>query len=221
MQRANKVLRIGLAAGLLTVLVTFNTAVSWGQAEIDPDHYENTNDGSALAVQPSSTANRSSSNVRVPSARIRPRRTCARAVILWNNAAIEAARDNNSGSLVMLRALAVMHTAMFDALAQYDAGSHPTIGAAVRPPENDCTTENKKAISYAAHRVLADLFPSSTAKLDHVMTTFGFDPSVESQDPATSSAIGLRAAAEVLDYWQLDSFRSASAVPVLWWSASR
>ena len=36
-------------------------------------------------------------------------------VILWNNAAIRAAQDGNSGGLVMVRAIAMMHTAMFNA----------------------------------------------------------------------------------------------------------
>jgi hypothetical protein len=43
--------------------------------------------------------------------RIVPQRSFASVVILWNTAAIEAAGDDDSGSLVMVRALAMLHTA--------------------------------------------------------------------------------------------------------------
>lgn len=122
-------------------------------------------------------------------------------VILWNKTAIEAARNSNSGSLVMVRALAVMHTAMFDAWAQYDPTARPTLGSPLRRPANERTLDNKpEAISYAAHRVLADLFPTDATKFDRLMITLGYDPKNESEDLGTPAGIGLRAAAEVVEY---------------------
>jgi hypothetical protein len=126
-------------------------------------------------------------------------------VILWNDAVIETARANNSGALVMLRALAMTHTAMFDAWAEYNTAAQPTVGAIHRRPESERTTENKReAVSYAAYRVLADLFPYSTVKLDRLMTTLGYDPKSELQDNEKPAAIGSRAAKEVLDYRRHD-----------------
>src|SRR5215469_1563146 len=122
-------------------------------------------------------------------------------VVLWNNVAIEAARDNNAGSLVMVRALATMHTAMFDAWALYDDTARPTFGNAAQRPPNERTIENKReAISYAAHQVLADIFPSDGSKIDQLMITLGYDPRIESTDPAAPAPIGLRAASEILEY---------------------
>src|SRR5215469_7246083 len=107
-------------------------------------------------------------------------------VILWNRAAIDAARDNNSGTLVVVRALAVMHTAMFDAWTQYDCIAQPTRDTPLRRPTSERTMENKrKAISYAAYRTLVDLFPSGSAKFDQLMIALGYDPENESRDPAT------------------------------------
>jgi len=181
--------------------MTFTPEVSWGQAEIDPDHYEYTVNGSVSPAQPPAKPNRNFSKFSTRSAGIDPQQPSANTVILWNNAAIQAARDNNSGSLVMLRALGMMHTAMFDACALYDGAAQSTRGAVLRRPESDCASADKrKAISYAAHRVLVDLFPSSTVELDHLMTTLGLDPNLRSQDSATPAGAGLRAAAEVLEY---------------------
>lgn len=122
-------------------------------------------------------------------------------VIFWNHAAIEAAQDSNSGTLVMVRALAIMHTAVFDAWTQFDATAQPTLGSLLRRPASERTIENKrKAISYAAYRTLVDLFPSNTAKFDQEMIALGYDPLNKSQDPATPAGIGSSAAAAVLEF---------------------
>jgi hypothetical protein len=122
-------------------------------------------------------------------------------VIRWNTAASEAARDSNAGTLIMVRALAIMHAAMFDAWSQYDSVAQPTRGSPRRRPANERTVGNKReAISYAARRTLVDLFPSDTAKFDQLMMALGYDPRLESQDPATPAGIGLRAASAVLEY---------------------
>jgi len=81
-------------------------------------------------------------------------------VLTWNKVAIEEARNNNARGLLMVRELAIMHTAMFDAWAQYDAVAIPTLGHPSRRLEAERTVANKReAISYAAFRVLNDLFP--------------------------------------------------------------
>src|SRR5215472_11886958 len=120
-------------------------------------------------------------------------------VIFWNNAAVEAAHSRKAGGLEIERALAIMHTAMFNAWTQYDKVALPTLGSPVRRPESERTVENKReAISYAAYRSLTDLFPSYTSSLDQRMASLGYDPKKESQDRATPSGIGLLAADDVL-----------------------
>ena len=113
-------------------------------------------------------------------------------VLTWNNTAMETARRNNFAGLLMVRTLAMMHTAMFDAWAQYDTVAVPTLGQSQRRPNSESTVENKRqAISYAAFRVLVDLFPSEKANLERQMWSLGYDPGAESRDPATPSGIGI------------------------------
>jgi hypothetical protein len=120
-------------------------------------------------------------------------------VIFWNNAAVEAAHSGTAGGLEIERALAIMHTAMFNAWAHYDKVALPTRGHSFRRPEAERTSANKRvAISYAAYRILTDLFPSYTASLDERMLSLDYDPKNESRDGATPSAIGLLAAFEIL-----------------------
>src|SRR5215469_3045416 len=122
-------------------------------------------------------------------------------VVTWNNVAIDEARSNNARGLLMVRELAIMHTAMFDAWTRYDAVALPTLGHSPRRPEAERTVANKReAISYAAFRVLNDLFPADTLKLEREMTNLGYDPRKKSPNQTTASEIGLLAADTVLEY---------------------
>lgn len=122
-------------------------------------------------------------------------------VILWNNAAVNAAQDSNSGTLVMVRALAIMHTAMFDAWAEYDPAAEPTLRTLSRRPAPERTIENKQeAISYAAYGALVDLFPSDIAKFDQLMTTLGYKPGSAQYHFSVPAVIGRYAASAVLEY---------------------
>jgi len=122
-------------------------------------------------------------------------------VILWNNAAIRAAQDSNSGGLVMVRAIAMMHTAMFNAWSQYDKNALPTLGYPFRSAEAERTIQNKReAISFAAYGVLADLFPSKTADFDRLMVSLGYDPQNQQPDRVTAAGVGHLAAYWVLEY---------------------
>jgi len=59
------------------------------------------------------------------------------------------------------RALAIMHTCMYDAWAAYDELAVGTqLRGALRRPPSDRTEANKeRAISYAAYRALVDVLP--------------------------------------------------------------
>jgi hypothetical protein len=61
------------------------------------------------------------------------------------------------------------------------------------------TLANKrKAVSYAAYRVLLDVFPSESAAFQAQMVKLGFDPSETSLDTTTPQGIGNRTAAALL-----------------------
>src|SRR2546427_418934 len=82
-------------------------------------------------------------------------------VVQWNAAALQGVRDSKLGPPMVARALAVVHTCVYDAWAAYDRRAIGTrLGAALRRPHREHTRVNKEiAISFAAYRAAVDLFP--------------------------------------------------------------
>jgi hypothetical protein len=114
-----------------------------------------------------------------------------------------------SGPTVVARALAVVHTAMYDAWAAYDATAVGTRlgGSLRRPPEERTAAYKSKAISYAAYRALLDLFPTRAGDLTGetgFMAELGYDPADTSVDPTTPQGIGNLTAQAVLDFRHRD-----------------
>jgi hypothetical protein len=96
-------------------------------------------------------------------------------VIQWDNAALQGVRDSKIGPPMVARALAIVHTCMYDAWAAYDDRARGTqLGKALRQPYGLRTLENKKeAISFAAYRAVVDLFQLDEATLYRpLMTSF-------------------------------------------------
>jgi hypothetical protein len=123
-------------------------------------------------------------------------------VVRWNEAALQAVRHTRLGPPMVARALAVAHTAMYDAWAAYDATAVGTTrGGALRRPSSERTDANKeRAVSFAAYRVLVDLFPSEQATFDALMQQLGLDRANVSTDTTTVAGIGNVAAAAVIAF---------------------
>ncbi len=123
-------------------------------------------------------------------------------VVQWNNAALQAIRDVSPGPTPGSRALAIMHTCMYDAWTAYDSVAVPTRpnGIPRHPGSNNGLGNKNKAISYAAYRALVDLFPSDVALYNNLMSNLGYDPTDSSTDTSTPSGIGNVAAKAVLTY---------------------
>jgi hypothetical protein len=123
-------------------------------------------------------------------------------IVKWNEAQLQAIRDTRMGPPMAARALAMMHTAMFDAWAAYDGVAVGTrLGGSLRRPQEERTLANKrKAVSYAAYQVLLDVFPSQSAVFQAQMVKLGFDPSETSLDTTTPQGIGNRTAAALVEY---------------------
>lgn len=122
-------------------------------------------------------------------------------VLQWNNAALDAIRKNPPGPTVVSRAIAVLHTCIFDAWTAYDTAAVPTIPSRGwrRPPSERTDANKAEAVSFAAYRALVDLFPSAKTTFDTLMAALGYDASVTSTDPSTPTGVGNAAAAAVLD----------------------
>jgi hypothetical protein len=124
----------------------------------------------------------------------------------WNEAALQAIRVTHPGPPIVARALAITHTCMFDAWAAYNKKAKGTqLDDQLRRPVNEHTKANKsKAVSYAAHRCLSDLFPSQVPSFDGLMSSLGYNPTDNSTDTNTAVGVGNVAAAAVLEFRHQD-----------------
>ena len=124
-------------------------------------------------------------------------------VLKWNSAAVQGVRDAKLGAPVIARALAIVHTCMFDAWVAYDERAIGTqLGGALRRPESERTAANKeRATSYAAYRALVDVLPVDTNSVYiPLMKQLGYDPNDNSTDIETPTGIGNVACAAVLEF---------------------
>jgi hypothetical protein len=137
---------------------------------------------------------------------LRPALAADNVVLQWNQEILNAIRNIKTPPPIASRALAITHTAMFDAWAAYDSVAQGTrLDGALRRPEGERTAANKKkAISFSAYRVLVDLFPTETAAFEARMSSLGYTSSDMSADASTPSGIGNICAQALLNYRHTD-----------------
>lgn len=122
-------------------------------------------------------------------------------VVQWDAAALQGVRDSRIGPPMVARALAIVHTCIFDAWAAYDKKAIGTqLKDELRRPRSERTLANKnEAISFAAYRALVDLFPLDRISVfDPLMVNLGYDPSNLTINTNTPAGIGNVACAAVL-----------------------
>ena len=132
------------------------------------------------------------------------------AVLRWNSLALTTIRQLRPPPPVAARALAILHTAIFDAWAAYEPTALGTrLGGDLRRPPWERTLENKQqALSFAAYRALSDVFPGREATFAAQLHSFGYDPA--SAVPALAgggtspAAVGTLAAIALLDHRHRD-----------------
>src|ERR1043165_564648 len=105
-------------------------------------------------------------------------------VYQWDSVELIAIRHAHLGPPMVARALAVAHTAMYDAWAAYDPIANGTrLAGDLRRPQSERTTQNKnRAVSFAAYRALTDLFPAETPTFDELMHGLAYDAADASTD---------------------------------------
>jgi hypothetical protein len=121
-------------------------------------------------------------------------------VLDWNNTALEAVQQEHMGPSQAARALAMAHTCIYDAWAAYDPVAISTVRSLeLRRPASESTAANKsKALSYAAYRCLADVFPRRASLFRARMLALGYSPEDTSTDVSTPAGIGNRVAQEMI-----------------------
>ena len=132
--------------------------------------------------------------------------TLDNAVLLWDEAVLDGIRATKPGPTIAARALAVAHTAMYDAWTAYDPIALPTERhRSWKRPAAEATAANKsRAVSFAGYRAVKDLFPAQSAAYDALMDQQGYDRFDDSTDTATAAGVGNAAAAAVLEFRHRD-----------------
>src|SRR5207237_8957455 len=122
-------------------------------------------------------------------------------VLRWNAAALQGVRESKLGPPMVSRALAIVHTCMYDAWAAYDGRAVGTVYRAGlrRPPAERTLANQVEALSYASYRAAVDLFPGSRATVfDPLMAQLGYDPTDTTTDLDSPTGVGNVACAAVL-----------------------
>ncbi len=126
--------------------------------------------------------------------------------VMWDKVAQQAVANLGVGPTIGSRAYAMVHTAMFDAWSAYDlkAVSTQLEDTLQRPASENSDANKQHAMSFAAYRVLTDLFPSEIATFDALMSELGYNVANQSTDATTPAGIGNRMAAALLAFRHAD-----------------
>lgn len=127
--------------------------------------------------------------------------------VTWAEAALQAIRHLGAagspadrariGPPMVARSLAILHTAIYDAWAVYDAAALPTRLRLIRQA-GATDAQRVAAISQAAYRVLVDQFPSEVAIFNATLAALGLANSA-STDATLPEGVGNLAAKAILD----------------------
>ena len=127
-------------------------------------------------------------------------------VLRWNAALLDAVRAVRFTPVSTARALAIVHTCMYDAWSAYDARAVGTVfgDELRRPPQERTVAAKEVAVGHAAFTALVDLFPSQRPVFEGVMKELGLNTAEESTDPSTPAGVGNAACGAVLNWRRHD-----------------
>ncbi len=126
--------------------------------------------------------------------------------VQWDEVTQKAIAATDLGPTVASRALGMVHTAIYDAWSAYDKTAISTqLGDQLQQPASQITDENKsEAMSFAAFRVLDDLFATETDSFQSLMNNLGYNSSDQSRNPETPAGVGNLMADAILDFRHAD-----------------
>jgi hypothetical protein len=144
-------------------------------------------------------------------------RSSDNAILKWDEQLLTTIRayPAKTGPTITSRALGVLHTATYDAWAAYDPKAKVTRpdGPAQQAASQNTLANKTEAISYAAYRVLDDLFPAATfpdvppsgtdpgyRTPDELLVAQGYNPANTTTTGTSPAAVGNLAAKAVLTY---------------------
>lgn len=121
-------------------------------------------------------------------------------VIGWNNVLLAALRSARTPAPMAARTAAIVHTAMYNAWAAYDAVALSTQhGAQLRRPPQERTPGNQqRALSFAAYAALRDQLPGQKADFDAHMAALAYNPARAGLPATTPEGLGTLVATALL-----------------------
>jgi hypothetical protein len=123
-------------------------------------------------------------------------------VLGWNQRVLDAIAATNTDATIAARALAVVHTAAYDAWTAYDPVAVPTManGNGRRPPAERTVANKAKAVSFAAYAALVDLFPAPEQQAAFAAQMTGLGYATDGSDGSVAASVGTKAAQAVLGF---------------------
>lgn len=123
-------------------------------------------------------------------------------VLRWDQVTLDAIINSRLGPPMVARALAIVHTCIYDAWAAYDRRAAGTrLGTRLRQPFWERTARNRdEAISYAAYTAAVDIWPELKPTFDGAMADLGY----RRPHSWRAKAVGERACGAVLEYRHQD-----------------
>jgi hypothetical protein len=122
-------------------------------------------------------------------------------VVQWNSATLQGVRDSKIGPPMVARALAIVHTCMYNAWSAYDENAKSTVEiSGIKKPLRDHSRTNiEQAVSIAAYRCASDLFPGDKdVVFVPLLRHLGYNPNDTNLDASTPAGVGNLAADAVL-----------------------
>lgn len=145
--------------------------------------------------------------------------------IYWNQLALDAITYSSTPAPMAAHALAMVHTAMYDAWSVYqDNAISTSTGLYIKARKEHCSKENvRKAFSYAACRILTDLFRLSLpAENKNMFTDFmnelDYDPADNSLNIHTAAGVGNLVAKSIIEYRYADGSNPGGTLHMPAWS---
>jgi hypothetical protein len=145
--------------------------------------------------------------------------------IQWNQLTLDAIKYTKTSPPLAARALAMVHTAMYDAWTVYnDCAISTSTALYVKAPTDQCNKNNvRKAFSYAAYRVLMDVFwlvlPAENKNMFRdFMCELEYNPDDTSLNITTPTGIGNLAAKLIIECRNGDGSNSLGTLVMPAWS---
>ena len=126
-------------------------------------------------------------------------------VLRWDRILLNVLKDSKAAPTIAARALAVLHTCIYDAWAAYDPVAEGTrLGATLRRPPDERTLEAKReVVSRAARLAAIDLYPQLADWFDAALAEEGYDVAAQATD-GSPVQVADRACRAVLDHRHRD-----------------